>query len=161
MGKTEIIVIRVPRWVTVALLVVVSAAMVVLIYFLTGRAYLHGEHTSLVDIVAIIRRYDVGAVPPEALIATLAPVVTNILFFIPWGALAFLSFDRARWPRIATYLVTIAVGAAFASVLVAWQTRLPTRITGWTDAAWNVAGVCIGAAGAHLRKRVRVRFAAR
>jgi len=160
MGKSEVKVIRVPRAVTAILLIATSAAMVAVIAALTGRAYLH-ERTSLVDIIAIVRRYDVGAIPPTAVIANLAPVLTNILFFIPWGALAFLSFDRARWPRIVTYLVTIAVGAAFASVLVSWQTQLPTRVTGWTDAAWNLVGVSIGAIGGHLRKSVRVRFAAR
>lgn len=157
MGKTEVHVVRVPRAVTIALLVVVTAAMTALIAFLSGRAYLH-ERTSLLDIVALVRKYDVGALPPTAIIANLAPVITNILFFIPWGALAFLSFDRARWPRIVTYVVAIAVGAAFASVLVAWQARLPTRVTGWTDAAWNVLGVCVGAVAGHLRKRVRIRF---
>jgi len=160
MGKAEVTIVRVPRVVTVAALVALTAAMAALIYYLTGRAYLH-EHTSLVDIIAIIRRYDVGGESPTSLIANFAPVMTNILFFIPWGALAFLSFDRARWPRIVTYLVTLAVGAAFASVLVAWQTQLPTRVTGWTDAEWNLVGVLIGAIGGHLRKRVRVRFAAR
>jgi len=158
MGKAQIKVVRVPRAVTVLALVVLTAAMALLVFYLTGRAYLH-ERTSLVDIIAIIRRYDVGSVPPTALIANFAPVLTNILFFIPWGALAFLAFDRARWPRIVTYLVTLAVGAAFASVLVAWQTQLPTRVTGWTDAAWNLVGVAIGAIGGHLRKRVQVRFA--
>lgn len=158
MGKAEIRVVRVPRAVTLAGLVVLTAAMAALIYFLTGRAYLHGEHTSLADVIAIIRRYDVGT-PSTTLIANFAPIITNILFFIPWGAMAFLSFDRARWPRIVTYLVTLAVGAAFASALVAWQTQLPTRVTGWTDAAWNLVGVAIGAIGGHLRKRVRVRFA--
>ena len=157
MGKPDLNTITVPRSVTASMLILASMAMAALIYFLTGRAVLH-ERASIADVVAIIRRYDSGSVPPSTLIAGLAPVITAILFFVPWGALAFLSFDRAGWRRVWTYAVTIAVGAAFALGLVAWQYRLPTRVTGWNDAAWNVAGVFLGAVAGHLRKRVRFRF---
>jgi glycopeptide antibiotics resistance protein len=153
MGKPTTRVVLVPRWVTVALLLCVSAAMALLILELSGRAYLH-ERTSAVEVLSLVRRYD--AITPTAFIAAIAPVITNILFFVPWGALAFLAFDRR--PRAATYLLTLAVGVAFACLLVAWQSALPTRITGWNDAGWNTVGCAVGAMGAHLRKQVRVRF---
>ena len=158
MGKSKTHIVVVPRAVTIALLVLVSAAMAALIYWLTGRAVLH-ERASMVDIIAIIRRYDTGQMPPSAVLATLAPAISNILFFVPWGALAFLSFDRPTGRRrLVTYGLTLAVGAAFASGLVVWQFQLPTRVTGWPDAAWNTLGVAIGAMAGHLRKEVRVRF---
>jgi len=50
------------------------------------------------------------------------------------------------------------VGVAFALALIAWQNRLPTRVTGWYDALWNSAGCAAGAVLGDLRKRVRVRF---
>jgi glycopeptide antibiotics resistance protein len=153
MGKSEIHVILVPRWITVALLLGVSAGMVLLLAALSGRAYLH-ERTSVVEVLSLVRRYD--RLTPTAFIAAIAPVITNILFFVPWGALAFLAFDRRR--RAATYALTIAVGVAFACALVAWQSALPTRITGWNDAAWNTVGCAAGAMGAHLRKQLRIRF---
>ena len=67
------------------------------------------------------------------------------------------------WPRVARSLagwtaVTLAVGVAFACLLVAWQSALPTRITGWNDAAWNTVGCAVGAMAAHLRKQLRIRF---
>jgi glycopeptide antibiotics resistance protein len=153
MGKAEIRVILVPWWVTVIMLVAVSGAMALLIAALSGRAYLH-ERTSVVEVISLVRRYD--RLTPTAFIAGIAPVIANILFFVPWGALAFLSFDRRG--RAVTYALTLAVGVAFACVLVAWQSVLPTRITGWNDAAWNTVGCAAGAMGAHLRKQLRIRF---
>ena len=153
MGKAETRVILVPRWASVAMLVAVSAAMALLILELSGRAYWR-ERTSVVEVLSLVRRYD--ALTPTAFIAAIAPVITNILFFVPWGVLAFFAFDRRS--RAATYALTLAVGVAFACVLVAWQSALPTRITGWNDAAWNTVGCAVGAVGAHLRKQLRIRF---
>jgi len=153
MGKATTRVILVPRWLTVALLLLVSIGMAALILELSGRAYLH-ERTSIVEVLSLVRRYD--RLTPTAFIAAIAPVITNILFFIPWGVLAFLAFDSRH--RTLTYALTLAVGVAFACVLVAWQSSLPTRITGWNDAAWNTVGCAAGAVGAHLRKQLRIRF---
>ena len=153
MGKPTTRVILVPRWLTVALLLLVSMAMVALILELSGRAYLH-ERTSVVEVLSLVRRYD--RLTPTAFIAGIAPVITNILFFIPWGVLAFFALDSRR--RALTYALTLAVGVAFACLLVAWQSALPTRITGWNDAAWNTVGCAVGAVGAHLRKQLRIRF---
>lgn len=153
MGKPTTHVVLVPRWVTVALLILVSGAMALLILELSGRAYLH-ERTSIVEVLSLVRRYD--AITPTAFISAIAPVVANILFFVPWGTLAFFAFDR--WNRAGTYALTLAVGVAFACALVAWQSALPTRITGWNDAAWNTVGCAVGAMGAHLRKQLRIRF---
>jgi len=153
MGKPTTHVVLVPRWVTVALLVLVSGAMALLILELSGRAYLH-ERTSVVEVLSLVRRYD--AITPTAFISAIAPVIANVLFFVPWGTLAFFAFDRSS--RAGTYALTLAVGVAFACALVAWQSALPTRITGWNDAAWNTVGCAVGAIGAHLRKQLRIRF---
>src|SRR3954447_23821405 len=153
MGKPSTRVVLVPRWASVALLLAVSAAMALLILELSGRAYLH-ERTSAVEVLSLVRRYD--RLTPTAFIAAIAPVIANILFFIPWGVLAFFAFDSRH--RAATYALTLAVGVAFACLLVAWQSALPTRITGWNDAAWNAAGCVAGAVAAHLRKQLRIRF---
>lgn len=136
MGKPVTHVVHVPRWITVALLVAVSAAMVALIASLSGRAYLR-EPTRL---------------------SSVAAVVADILFFVPWGALAFLSFDGGEARRPRTYIVTMAVGLTFALGLAAWQSALPTRVTGWYDVVWQGVGCFAGAVAGHLRKRVRLRF---
>jgi VanZ family protein len=143
--------------VTIALLVAVSIAMAVLIAFLSGRAYLRQQLT-VQEIVSLIHRYDQGAVSTDTVLATVAPGIADILFFIPWGALAFFSFDGGEKHRFRTYLLTLAVGVTFALGLVAWQSRLPTRVTGWEDAGWNMLGCLAGAVCGHLRKRIRVHF---
>jgi glycopeptide antibiotics resistance protein len=142
---------------TIALLGAVSIAMTALIAFLSGRAYL-GQQLTIPEFVSLIHRYDQGAVSNDALLATAAPYIADILFFMPWGALAFLAFDGGEELRLRTYLLTLVVGATFALGLVAWQSVLPTRVTGWEDAGWNMLGCLAGAVLGHLRKGVRVRF---
>lgn len=157
MGKSEVNVVLVPRAITVILLLTVTALIAGAIYFLSGRATMVGRLT-LTELLSLVRRYDRGSIGNDALLATIAPAVADLLLFMPWGVLAFLAFDRGEGRRVTTYAFTIGVGVAFALVLVAWQNRLPTRVTGWYDAVWNSAGCVAGATLGHLRKRVRIRF---
>lgn len=157
MGKREIITVQVPRAITVALLVVMTAAIAGSVYWLSGRATMH-DRVTFGELVSLLRRYDRGAIGNDALLAGITPAVADLLIFVPWGALAFLAFDRGESRRAATYVLTVAVGVAFALALVAWQNRLPTRVTGWYDALWNCAGCVAGAVLGDLRKRVRFRF---
>jgi hypothetical protein len=149
--------VLVPRWVTIALLGAVSIAMTALIAFLSGRAYL-GQQLTIPEYVSLIHRFEGGALSNDRLLATAEPGIADILFFVPWGVLAFLSFDGGESRRLRTYLLTLAVGLTFALGLVAWQSALPTRVTGWEDAGWNMLGCLAGAICGHLRKSVRVRF---
>jgi glycopeptide antibiotics resistance protein len=157
MGKSSIRTVTVPRAVRVILLIVVSAAMSLLIASLSGRAYL-GVRLTMPELVSLMHRYDEGAISNDALLATAAPGIADLLFFLPWGALAFLAFDGGEEHRLRTYLVTLAMGVTFALGLMAWQSRLPTRVTGWDDAGWNTLGCLLGALAGHIRKRVRIRF---
>jgi hypothetical protein len=156
-GKLTIRTILVPRWATIILLILLSAAMAALIAMLSGRAYVRQQLT-MAEVVSLVHRYDRGALSNDALLATAAPGIADILFFIPWGALAFLSFDGGEAHRFRTYLLTLAVGVTFALGLVSWQRTLPAPVTGWEDAGWNALGCLAGAIIGHLRKRLRIRF---
>ena len=156
MGKKEITVVQVPRWVTVLLWLGVSVAMAVAIYFLSGHTY--RRESSFTDIAAMLRRYDQTPPTSSAILAIIAPAIGDILFFLPWGALAFLSLDGPNRSRKSIYGATVALGVAFALGLTAWQTVLPTRVTGGIDCLWGAVGCGAGAALGHARKRVRVRF---
>lgn len=156
MGKKEIRVVQVPRWITVFLWVAVSAAMAVAIYFLSGHAY--RRESSFADMTAMLRRYDQAPPTSSAILAIIAPAIGDILFFLPWGALAFLSLDGPNRSRKSIYGAAVALGVAFALGLTAWQTVLPTRVTGGIDCLWGAVGCGAGAALGHARKRVRVRF---
>ncbi len=152
MGKKEIRVVHIPRWLTVFLWLAVSAAMAGSIYLMSGRAYV--RETSLSTIVASMRR----STSTTSILAAIAPAATDVFFFVPWGALAFLSLDSDGHSRKVTYMAAILLGVAFALALMAWQNVLPTRITRGIDALWNAVGCTGGAMLAHGRKRVRIRF---
>lgn len=154
MAKAEVITIRVPKWVTYGLLLLVSAAMVGIIYLLSGRAY-EPERASIFDFIMRVRR---NARANPAILATLAPLIVDVLFFVPWGAVAFLAIDRPNASRRRSYGITMMVGVAFALGLLAWQETLPTRVTGWVDAIWNAAGCFAGALAGHARRSMYVRF---
>ena len=156
MGKKEIQIIHIPRWVTIALLIIVSAAMAFAIDSLSGHAY--WRQPSLAEILSMIRRHGDRSPSSIAILATITPAMADFLFFVPWGALAFLAFYSAKRSWAFLYLVTIGVGVAFALALVGWQELLPTRVTAWQDVVWNAAGCAGGAALGHMRKRVRIRF---
>ena len=152
-GRADIVTIRVPKWATVLLLLAVSAAMAGVIYMLSGRAY-EPERASAIDFILRLRRQ----VGKPLLLATMAPLILDLLFFVPFGAVAFLALDRAGQPRKRSYAATMAVGVAFALGLLGWQAMLPTRVTGWVDALWNVAGCFAGALLGHARKEMHIRF---
>jgi glycopeptide antibiotics resistance protein len=136
MGKREVRVVVVRKPVTIALLIIVSIAMLSLVYGLSGHAFVRTER-SLVDIIALD--------------------AANTILFIPWGFLAFIALSPKR-PRAMTYALTIVFGALFALVVAAWQATQPAPVTVYRDTIWNVIGAFLGAIVAHLRKSVRVRF---
>lgn len=157
MASRELHVVRVPRAVTVGLLILVSLAILALIWFLSGKA-VYREASSPVHLLRALLHYDRTGAGRASVLASAAPAIAGVLLFVPWGALAFLSFDRAGWSRATTYALTLAVGVTFALGVSAWQEWLPTRITGWLDVFWNVLGATAGAVLGHLRKRVWIRF---
>ncbi len=157
MGKREVRVIRVPRWVTVVLLVIAATVIAGVIHVLSGRAVAR-DRMSFQELISIVLRYDRGQMSNAALLATIAPAIADALLFVPFGALAFLAFDRGEGRRGVTYAVTLTVGVAFALALIAWQEMLATRVTSWFDAFWNTLGCAGDAALGHARKRVRIRF---
>lgn len=101
---------------------------------------------------------------------TVFDVVTNVLGYMPFGALAVL----AVWPRcrglLAVALATLG-GTLLSSVMEAVQTYLPTRVASNLDLATNALGALLGAAlaapftGALLERgflrRLRFRWFAR
>lgn len=157
MGKREVRVIVVRKYASLGLLVLVSAGMAALLYFLSGRAYASDSHPVRDLLVSLIRSQE-QPMSRATLLAGLMPVIANILLFVPWGFLMFVFLDRPQRPRRRTYGIAILAGLLFAVAMQVWQLMLPTRVTGYTDALANTVGVFVGAAGGHLRKQLYVRF---
>ena len=147
--------IVVPKAVTIVLLALVSAAMVALLYFLSGKTYVRDSHPATELVLRFLRRDDPSR---SAILAALMPIFANVLFFVPWGFLTFIAFDTPRRRRVRTYLLTFVAAAIFAAAMEIWQTFLPTRVTSPVDAIANAAGALLGAVGGHLRKEIHVRF---
>ncbi len=155
MGKREVHIVAVPKWVTIGLLVLVSAAMVSLLFYLSGKTYADGREP-LRDL--LLRAMQRGPISPNAVLASVMPAIANVLFFVPWGFVMFLVLDKPERSRGRTYLVTLVIGALFAAALEVWQTFLPTRVLAAPDAIADACGVLAGAVAGHLRKRIRIQF---
>ncbi len=157
MGRRQVHVIRVRTPVTLALLVLITAAIAALIYFLSGRAYAADTHP-IREILARLLGSGGGPVSRDALLAFLMPVIANVLLFVPWGFLAFLALDGRTGSRRNSYAMTVIGAVIFAAGMVLWQQTLPTRVTSLPDTIANGLGALAGAALGHARKGVYVQF---
>ena len=157
MGKRQVHVVAVKKHVTVLLLVLVSAGIAALLWFLSGKAYMSDAHP-ISEMIARLLGSGRRSLSRDAVFAFLMPITANILLFIPWGFLMFLALDRPSRPRKRTYLLTFVAGVLFAGVIQLWQVMLPTRVTGLGDSVANALGAFTGAALGQMRKDVQVRF---
>ena len=157
MGRRQVHIIRVRAPVTFVLLVLTTAAMVGLIYFLSGKAYAAETHP-IREILARLLGSGRGPVSRDALLAFLMPVIGNVLLFVPWGFLAFLALDGRMRSRRSAYIATVVGAVVFSAAIVLWQQTLPTRVTSLPDTIANGLGALAGAALGHTRKGVHVHF---
>lgn len=151
MGKREVRRIVIPKLVSLALLGVVTALMVGVVYLLSGRAYASESHA----FGALLMR---RPMTPDVRLAGVMPLVAGVLFFLPWGFLLFLVLDGPSRPRRLSFAIVAAAALVFAFAIQIWQLALPSRITTGFDAIAHAAGAVCGAALAQMRKDVRVRF---
>lgn len=157
MGKKQVRVIVVRKWVTALLLVSTMAAMAALLYLLSGKAYAADTHP-VRDLLARVLGSGREAIPRDALLAILMPIIANILLFVPLGFFTFVTLDTPSRPRKVTYFMTVVMAIIFATALFLWQQILPTRVTKLPDTVANGVGALAGAALGHARKGVRIRF---
>ena len=94
----------------------------------------------------------------DVLVALGMPMLLNALIFVPWGFFLFTWLDTDDRPVLQSYLYTAVLALGFSSLIEAWQYFLPTRVTDVDDVIWNGVGAILGAAYAHLRKRVWFTF---
>lgn len=158
MGKREVHVVRVPKGVTVLLLVLVSAAMIAFYAALSGRTYVRPRSSTEDLVLRVVQHEKEQSLDLTTAIAFLWPVVANVILFVPWGFLMFIALDSPQRPRLRTYMATLAGGIVFAAAIELWQLSMPAPIVSISDAVANAAGVAAGAVAGHLRKQVRIRF---
>src|SRR6266516_6637879 len=105
MGKREVRMIVVPKWATAVLLIFVSAAMIALILYLSGKAYTNGREPLRDLLLRLMQRG--GEISRNAVLASVMPSIANMLFFVPWGFLMFLAVDMPSRGRGKSYLITV------------------------------------------------------
>jgi glycopeptide antibiotics resistance protein len=155
MGKREVRVIVVRKRVTAALLILVSAAMLGTIAFLSGKAYSSEWRGPGEDFMTLMQFRSASG---GRLIMSVMPLLADVIAFLPWGFLMFVALDTKGRRRFRSYLLTCAAAVAFALALVLWQYLLPTRVTTFGDTIFNLAGALLGASIGHLRRTVRIQF---
>ncbi len=72
-------------------------------------------------------------------------VVTNVLGYLPFGALGVLAL-HPRWRGVAATLIAGALGVLLSGTMEALQTYLPTRVASNLDLGANALGALLGAA---------------
>ena len=157
MGKRAVRIVVVRKAVSIFLLLVLTVLMAALVYALSGKAYVADSHP-VRELVSRLIGSSRGPVTRGAVLAFLMPVIANMLLFVPWGFLAFVSLDTPERARRMTYAAVFSAALLFAGAMYVWQQFLPTRVTALHDALANGAGALAGAAMGHARKTVRVRF---
>ncbi|HVT01922.1 MAG TPA: VanZ family protein [Thermoanaerobaculia bacterium] len=158
MARSEVRTVVVRRWMTILLLLTATIVIAAVTISLSGRVYQKIDPVPFHELRILSHRLARGPVPISVVIALLMPMILNMLIFVPWGMLMFLSLDTDDRPTNQSYVITFILGLGFSSCVEAYQYFLPTRVTDVNDVIWNGVGALLGAFLGHLRKRVRVTF---
>lgn len=158
MGKPTVKTVVIRKWMTIFLLLVTTVAIAGITLSLSGRAYRKVDPVPFREVRLLAEKLQEGPVAMPTVVALIAPAILNILLFIPWGFLMFISLYSVERPTSQAYLLTVLLSMAFSGFVEAWQYFLPTRVTDVSDVIWNAVGALVGAFLGHLRKRVRLAF---
>jgi glycopeptide antibiotics resistance protein len=150
--------IVVGRFVTVMLLIAVTVAIVAMTLWMSGKSYSKVDPIPFENLRHLARRIAHRPVSTRVLALILVPIVANILLFVPWGFLMFLTLYTVIRPTVQTYVLTLLLGLTFTCAIEAWQYFLPSRVADVNDIIWNTTGTLAGAVLAHLRARLRFEF---
>ena len=144
--------------VTVLLLAVTTLAIVSITVWMAGKSYENFDPIPFDDLRYLAKRLNERPISTHILAVIVVPMIANVLLFVPWGFLAFITFYTLDRPTLQTYVLTILLGFSFTLGIEAWQYFLPSRVADINDVIWNTTGAVVGAVLGHLRLRVRFEF---
>jgi glycopeptide antibiotics resistance protein len=150
--------ITIRRPITVLLLLIVTASIVFVTVYAAGKSYSKIDPIPFEDLRHLTHRLEHKPVSTQVMAVIIMPIIANVLLFIPWGFLTFISLYTLERPTMQTYVLTILGGLSFSLAIEAWQYFLPTRVADVNDVIWNTTGAALGAILGHLRQRVRLEF---
>ena len=151
--------IVVHRYVTIVLLLVVTIVITSITIFSSGRSYTKVEPLPFDELRHLAQVTAHKPVSTQIVAVIIVPIIGNILLFVPWGFLMFISLYSIDRPTVQTYILTILIGFTLTIAIEAWQYFLPSRVADINDVIWNTAGTVLGAILGHMRLRVRFEFA--
>ena len=150
--------ITVRRPVTILLLLAVTVMIVVVTVYAAGKSYSKIDPIPFEDLRHLSHRLEHKPISTQLVAVIIMPIIANVLLFLPWGFLTFVSLYTLDRPTMQTYVLTILGGLSFSLAIEAWQYFLPTRVADVNDVIWNTTGAALGAILGHLRQRVRLEF---
>lgn len=148
----------VKRPITILLLIAATIAIVWMTTSMSGRSYTKVDPIPFEGLRHLMHRLNRGTVSTSILAIVVMPVIGNVLLFLPWGFLMFISLYTVDRPTIQTYVLTILLGLSFSIAIEAVQYFLPSRVADVNDIIWNTIGAIVGALLGHARLRVRFEF---
>ena len=150
--------VTIPRYATAIALLIVTLAIIAITVWMAGRSYENFEPIPFSDLKHLARRLAARPISTQMLAVIVMPVIANVLLFVPWGLLTFISLYTLERPTLQTYVLTILLGFSFSLIIEGWQYFLPSRVADINDVIWNTAGTIAGALLGHARLRVRFEF---
>ena len=150
--------IAIRRPITVLLLLAVTVSIAAVTIGTSGKSYSKVDPRPFDDIRLIADRFATRPMSTQILAVLIVPIIGNILLFLPWGFLTFISLYTVDRPTVQTYVLTILLGFTFSLAIEAWQYFLPSRVVDVNDVIWNTVGTIIGAVLGHMRLRLRFEF---
>lgn len=150
------IIIRRP--VTILLLLLVTLVIIGATVWTAGKSYGKVDPSPFDDIQLIAERLGNRPMSTHLLAVLIVPIIGNILLFVPWGLLMFISLHTVDRPTFQTYTLTILLGFSLTLGIEAFQYFVPSRVVDINDVIWNTSGVILGAVLGHMRVRLRFEF---
>ena len=150
--------VLVPKYVTVLLLLLTTAAIVAITVWMSGKSYENFDPIPFDDLRYLARRLGQRPISTQILAVIVVPMIANVLLFVPWGFLSFITLYTVDRPTLQTYVLTILLGFSLTLGIEAWQYFLPSRVADINDVIWNTSGTVLGALLGHARLRLRFDF---
>ena len=146
------------RPVTILLLLAVTIGIAALTTAITGKSYSKVDPIPFEDLRHLAHRLEHKPMATTTLSIIILPVIGNMLLFLPWGFLMFITLYSVERPTVQTYVLTILLGISFSTAIEAVQYFLPSRVADVNDIIWNSVGTLLGAFLGHARLRLRFEF---
>lgn len=150
--------VHIRKPVTVLLLLITTIAIVGVTVWMSGRSYASLDPIPFDDIRFLAKRLGERPISTHVLALLIVPMIANVLLFVPWGFLLFITLYTVERPTLQTYVLTILFALSFTLGIEGWQYFLPSRVADINDVIWNTSGGTIGAILGHARLRLRFEF---